>query len=93
MEITEVRVFPVNEEKLKAFVSIVFDDCFVVSDIKIIHGQNGLFVSMPSNSSISWKGPAGGISPGLPDGRTRRMKSWRAEEIYWPRLSAASIPP
>lgn len=48
MEITDVRVFPVDEEKLKAFVSIVFDDCFVVSDIKIIHGQNGLFVSMPS---------------------------------------------
>jgi stage V sporulation protein G len=48
MEITDVRVFPVEEEKLKAFVSIVFDDCFVVSDIKIIHGQNGLFVSMPS---------------------------------------------
>lgn len=48
MEITEVRVFPVNEEKLKAFASIIFDDCFVVSDIKIIQGNNGLFVSMPS---------------------------------------------
>jgi stage V sporulation protein G len=41
-------VFPVEEEKLKAFVSIIFDDCFVVSDIKIINGNNGLFVSMPS---------------------------------------------
>jgi stage V sporulation protein G len=48
MEITEVRVFPVGEEKLKAFVSIIFDDCFVVSDIKIIRGLSGLFVSMPS---------------------------------------------
>ena len=48
MEITQVRVFPVDEEKLKAFVSIVFDDCFVVSDIKIIQGNSGLFVSMPS---------------------------------------------
>jgi stage V sporulation protein G len=48
MEITDVRVFPVNEEKLKAFASIVFDDCFVVSDIKIIQGNNGLFISMPS---------------------------------------------
>ena len=48
MEITEVRVFPVNEEKLKAFASIIFDDCFVVSDIKIIQGTNGLFISMPS---------------------------------------------
>jgi len=48
MEITQIRVFPVDEEKLKAFVSIIFDDCFVVSDIKIILGNNGLFVSMPS---------------------------------------------
>lgn len=48
MEVTEVRVFPVDEDKLKAFVSIVLDDCFVVSDIKIISGTNGLFISMPS---------------------------------------------
>jgi stage V sporulation protein G len=48
MEITQIRVFPVQEEKLKAFVSVIFDDCFVVSDIKIIQGNNGLFISMPS---------------------------------------------
>jgi stage V sporulation protein G len=48
MQITQVRVFPVAEDKLKAFVSIIIDDCFVVSDIKIIEGNNGLFVSMPS---------------------------------------------
>lgn len=48
MEVTDVRVFPVDEEKLRAFVSIIFDDCFVVSDIKIINGTNGLFISMPS---------------------------------------------
>ena len=48
MEITQVRVFPVEEEKLKAFVSVIFDDCFVVSDIKIIQGNSGLFISMPS---------------------------------------------
>jgi len=48
MEITEVRIFPVNEEKLKAFVSVIFDDCFIVSDIKVINGANGLFISMPS---------------------------------------------
>jgi len=48
MEVTAVRVFPVHEEKLKAFVSVIFDDCFVVSDIKIINGNNGLFISMPS---------------------------------------------
>jgi stage V sporulation protein G len=48
MEITEVRVFPVGEEKLKAYVTITFDDCFVVRDLKVIHGNSGLFVAMPS---------------------------------------------
>ena len=48
MEITDVKVIPVDDEKLKAFVSIVFDQAFVVTDIKIIHGPKGLFVSMPS---------------------------------------------
>lgn len=48
MDITEVKVFPINEEKLKAFVSIVFDHCFMVNDIKIIQGRDGLFISMPS---------------------------------------------
>lgn len=48
MEITEVKVFPVNEERLKAYVSITFDNSFVVRDLKIIQGTSGLFVAMPS---------------------------------------------
>ena len=48
MEITDVRVFPVEEEKLKGYATITFDDCFVVRDLKIISGTNGLFVAMPS---------------------------------------------
>ncbi|MCC6272874.1 MAG: septation regulator SpoVG [Deltaproteobacteria bacterium] len=48
MEVTEVRVFPVNEEKLKAYATVTFDDCFVVRDLKVIHGNSGLFVAMPS---------------------------------------------
>ena len=48
MEITEIKVFPVDEEKLKAFVSIVFDRCFMVNDITVIQGREGLFISMPS---------------------------------------------
>lgn len=48
MEITQVKVFPVEEERLKAYVSIVFDDCFLISDLKVIQGPNGVFVSMPS---------------------------------------------
>ena len=48
MDITEIKVFPVNEEKLKAYITIVLDDCFVVRDLKIINGITGLFVAMPS---------------------------------------------
>ena len=48
MDITEVRVFPVHEDKLRAFASIVIDDAFVISDIKIIDGHHGRFLSMPS---------------------------------------------
>ena len=48
MEITEVKVFPVDEEKLKAYITIVLDNCFVVRDLKIISGIAGLFVAMPS---------------------------------------------
>ncbi len=48
MEITEVRVFPVHEEKLKAYVTITFDGCFVVRDLKVIQGASGLFVAMPA---------------------------------------------
>ena len=48
MEVTEVKVFPVQEDRLKAYVTITFDDCFVVRDLKVISGNNGLFVAMPS---------------------------------------------
>jgi stage V sporulation protein G len=48
MEITEVKVFPVNEDRLKAYVSITIDGSFVVRDLKIIEGVGGLFVAMPS---------------------------------------------
>lgn len=48
MKITEVKVFPVNEDRLKAYVAITFEDCFVVRDLKVIQGPGGLFVAMPS---------------------------------------------
>ena len=48
MEVTEVKVFPVNEEKLQAYATITFDSCFVVRDLKIISGEPSLFVAMPS---------------------------------------------
>lgn len=49
MKITDVRIRKINDEgKMKAVVSVTFDDEFVVHDIKVIEGQNGLFIAMPS---------------------------------------------
>ncbi|MBC8185941.1 septation regulator SpoVG [candidate division KSB1 bacterium] len=48
MEITEITVTPRNEDKLKAFVNITFDDQFVVRGLKVIKGATGFFISMPS---------------------------------------------
>ena len=48
MNISEIKIFIVNEERLKAYVTITLDACFVVRDLKIIQGPGGLFVAMPS---------------------------------------------
>jgi stage V sporulation protein G len=48
MDITDVKIFPVDEEKLKAYVTITLDACFVVRDLKVIQGSSGLFVAMPA---------------------------------------------
>ncbi len=50
MEITEVRIklMEGSEDRLRAFCSVTFDDCFVVRDLKIIEGTHGPFVAMPS---------------------------------------------
>jgi stage V sporulation protein G len=55
VEITEVRIKLMEEpgERLKAFCSITFDNCFVVRDLKIIDGANGPFVAMPSRKLTS----------------------------------------
>ncbi|MBI5191989.1 MAG: septation regulator SpoVG [Nitrospirae bacterium] len=48
MEVTEVKVFPVDEERLKAYVTVTFDNSFIIRDVKVIRGNTGLFVAMPS---------------------------------------------
>ncbi|MDH3891151.1 MAG: septation regulator SpoVG [candidate division Zixibacteria bacterium] len=48
MDITEVRVKLRNEERLKGFVNVTFDDAFVVRGMKVISGNDGYFVAMPS---------------------------------------------
>ena len=53
MKITDVRVRNVAKEgKLKAVVSITLDDEFVVHDIKVIEGEKGLFIAMPSKKAV-----------------------------------------
>ncbi|MDD2480570.1 MAG: septation regulator SpoVG [Lutispora sp.] len=52
MNITDVRIRKVNAEgKMKAVVSVTFDNEFVVHDIKVIEGQEGLFIAMPSRKT------------------------------------------
>ena len=51
MEITEVKVYPAKETgRLKAYATIVFDNSFIVRDLKVIEGDKGFFVSMPSRA-------------------------------------------
>jgi stage V sporulation protein G len=52
MNITDVRVRKITKEgKMKAVVSVTIDDEFVVHDIKVIEGEKGLFIAMPSRKS------------------------------------------
>jgi len=52
MEITDVRIMRVDADaKLKAYATVTFDNCFVVHNLKIIDGQTGRFVAMPSRKT------------------------------------------
>ena len=52
MQITDVRIRKIaTDGKMKAIVSVTFDNEFVVHDIKVIEGQNGLFIAMPSTKT------------------------------------------
>ena len=53
MKITEVRIRKVVAEgKLKGYATVTFDDCFVVHDIKVIEGNQGYFIAMPSRKTL-----------------------------------------
>ncbi len=90
MEITDVKVIPVDDEKLKAFVSIVFDHCFVVTDIKVIHGPKGLFVSMPSKKRKD------GTFKDIAHPLNNQMRQYLEEKVlgvYKQQVAAADAPP
>lgn len=66
MKVTELRIRRVEAEgKLKAYVTVTFDNCFVVHNVKIIEGKAGLFIAMPSRKTASgeYKDVAHPISP------------------------------
>jgi stage V sporulation protein G len=48
VEVSEIQMFLADEGRLKAYVTLTFDKCFVVRDLKVIEGNKGLFVAMPS---------------------------------------------
>jgi stage V sporulation protein G len=52
MQVTDIRIRKVSSEgKLKAYVTVTFDDCFVVHNVKIIEGKTGVFIAMPSRKT------------------------------------------
>lgn len=52
MEITDLRIRRVSGEgKLKAYVTVTFDDCFVIHNVKVIEGKTGMFIAMPSRKT------------------------------------------
>lgn len=88
MQVTEVKVFPVNEEKLKAYATITFDDSFIVRDVKVIHGNSGLFVAMPSKKRKdgSFKDVAHPLN-----NETRRMIESKVLEEYESELANLAV--
>ena len=52
MKVTEVRISPAKGGKVRAFASVVFDDCFIVNDLRVIEGREGqVFVTMPARKT------------------------------------------
>lgn len=90
MNVTDVKVFPVNEDRLKAYATITFDDCFVVRDLKIIQGNAGLFVAMPSKrrKDGTFKDTAHPLN-----NETREMIETKVLACYQQELSRLGIDP
>lgn len=92
MQITDVRVRKVAKEgKLKAVVSITMDEEFVVHDIKVIEGEKGLFIAMPSKRALD--GEYRDIAhPIIPVQETESRRSfWTSMRKYWKRLTTRKL--
>ncbi len=90
MQITDVRVRKITKEgKMRAIVSITLDDEFVVHDIKVIEGDNGLFIAMPSKKSAD--GEFRDVAHPI-NGETRAVIQKKILEGYEKALSSCEIP-
>ena len=74
MQITDIRIRKIAKEgKMKAVVSVTFDNAFVVHDIKVIDGEKGLFIAMPSRKASD--GEYRDIAHQINSGTRERIKS------------------
>ena len=92
MQITDVRVRKVAKEgKLKAVVSITMDEEFVVHDIKVIEGEKGLFIAMPSKRALMGNIVILRIQS-IPVQETESRRSfWTSMRKYWKRLTTRKL--
>jgi stage V sporulation protein G len=80
MKVTEVRISPAKGGKVRAFASVVFDDCFIVNDLRVVEGREGqVFVTMPARKTRN--GQMRDIAHPL-NGETREQIEQRVLEEY-----------
>jgi stage V sporulation protein G len=92
MDITDVRVFPVEEDKLKAYVTITLDNCFVIRDLKVINGTTGLFIAMPAKrrKDGTYKDIAHPLNAGTREIMEKAILSAYERHTHAPRVEVAA---
>ena len=90
MNVTEVRISPAKGGKVRAFASVVFDDCFIVNDLRVIEGREGqVFVTMPARKTRN--GQMRDIAHPL-NSETREQIEKRVLEEYQTALQSRVVP-
>lgn len=90
MEITEVRISPAKGGKVRAFASVVFDDCFIVNDLRVVEGREGqIFVTMPARKTRN--GQMRDIAHPL-DGSTRELIEKKVLEEFETAVENRAVP-
>ncbi len=90
MEVTEVRISPAKGGKVRAFASVVFDDSFIVNDLRVVEGREGqVFVTMPARKTRN--GQMRDIAHPL-DGKTREMIENKVLEEFATAVDNRAVP-